>query len=338
MTDKVLIPRSMSESQNNSYVGLPNELVNVVGVGLAIHNGITAGGTIYKNRPAVNENLLRNSTFAILQNGNSWQGNTGDKYIADGWWLNHAGGSTSNAVKSTSDNKGILLVTSLSSGADNSYTQLVQGHNRVQKFSGAELSWSGYISSTTPRSVAFEVVTASGILFVGRSEIESGETFVHHTFTLPKLPGSSLGTVIFRIWLEAGYDYNSRTGGLQNFQSTFSFRDLKVEYGDQATQNIVSYQKEEEDVKFYYEKATEDDLPLFISGPLGLGENGFSVINYKFPKFIGGGVTYTTQFTNSSTLYTQSKWFAQILTTHDGSDSLPRVTAWQVNVEPTVQP
>ncbi len=297
------IPLTKSQAENASYVGFNGELITIPTVGVATHDGITPGGVLLREGDIQNlngvDNIVRNSNFQFTQNGDEWLGNSGSAtYIADGWFMQHGGGSTSNATQVVGwapeiNSNTYLRVTTISTDLDSSFSILSQRFSRLRKYAGQVMT----ISYQIMCNVATSITGTVGLTFddggtdnrenlISRVDIPANSwTDIEVTFTVPDITNADviddgLDHMFIYFWLEAGDDYNDRTGGLQPFSGSFDIANVKIEYGDQATAySTMQYRDEEAKVQLYYEK---NELTQFFSALAVTSPNSGCGLNVSF--------------------------------------------------------
>lgn len=333
-----LIPNRKSLNENATYTGLPSEVVSIPGVGIAIHDGVTPGGVVVRNQTVSNENIIRNPKFKVRQNGNSWMGNSGfSTYIADGWYISHAGGSTSNIILLDDG----IRITAMSGGNDNSYSRFIQVIPRPLGYSLSEMTLSFEASSAQSPSIAAEVFitgTSGGeISFVGRFDLTPDRERYEATFTTTEyvVNNNLTDNMKLAFWLEAGDDYNDRTGGILPLQSTVDIDNIKLEFGANSTPLNYNFLDDERKVMEIFEVSETSDVPLLMSDITidGADEDVIITVPYKVAKWKSTTPTYTSQFTNSDSVYNSGRSSFQVLGEGDASSSAARIASYTCNAE-----
>ncbi len=335
---KSTILKKMSLIENANYLGKSGEVVSIPLVGVAVHDGVTFGGEVVRTSIQSNENLLRNGNWSVQQNGTEWIGNSLDNnYIIDGWWISHNGGSTSNVAITAG---GDLLLNAMSGGLPSSYTQLTQVIANPSDYSGKRMTLSFIASSNMAESVAVEAtITGSAPAFVSRVDLGVSKKLYALTFDVPLYVESNptLDKFYIKIWLEAGDDWNNRTGGILPTSHATTIESIKLEFGEEATEHTFTRQDEERKVMSYFEKS-KAGAPAVLMSAVNESPAADSVvcnINYKHAKWKYPEVTYTTAFTLSDNLYSNRQDGFQLLSTWDGSGSISRVASYEANAELT---
>lgn len=300
--------KKLSQSENAVLSGISGELIAVPGVGVALHDGGTPGGMMLRPRlesvASSGANLIRNGNFIVAQNGGSWVGIptvANIHYIADGWHFHRNGGSTANAAVSRSyvDSEGdayaALRVTTFSGGLASSFSVLCQQIADARLCAGRTVTVSYKAKAGTSRRIAVilrqDFIGATGVIetFAGNAELTSDWQTFSHTFSVPDtLSSYTFGTGHYTglwFWLDAGSDYDGRTGGVGNTSGQFDIANIKMEIGGAATPfGETSYYDELQRVQQYYEKSTET---VYMS-QAGLNDGNtvkaVAYIPYRVPK------------------------------------------------------
>lgn len=272
-----LVLRRLDAAVNQALVGLNGELVAVPGKGLALHDGSTAGGALIQSASAIAANILRNGSFIILQNGSSFSGapSSGNvQHIADGWWIARGGTSVANCAVSRSyvtdvlEAYSALRLTVTSGDTADSFYALCQQIADSRLLGGRTVTLSGLGKASATRRIGVTVkqdfASATPVVetFGGNIELTTAWKPFELTFSIPKVDtaatfGSGHYTSLW-FWLEAGSNYDPRTGGIGNQGGSFDFANLKLEVGARATPfGPISDIDERDAVQRYFEKTTE---------------------------------------------------------------------------------
>ena len=349
-----------SQLENESYVGFSGEVVAIPTVGLAVHDQKTPGGVLLTPQDDLNlagvDNIVRNSNFQFSQNGTLWLGNSGPStYIAAGWFMQHGGGSTSNAARQlgyepTFKQSQHLRVTTITSNTDSSFSILSQRYARLKRYAGREMTVSYWIRCTTATSITGEVGltfddagTSNRTALINRVSIEANVwQYVSETFTVPSISAADVindgaDHMYIYFWLEAGENLNDRTGGLQPLSASFDFANIKVEFGSRATTfNTMSYREEERKVMEYFEKSSRRQYfhPLALLTP---NVNCGCTIQFNHPKW-KTGVTFTptTDFIDNLSQDAADAFGIQLRGTANNASSTARITGYVCDAE--IQP
>lgn len=332
---KKLILKSLSEIENSNYTGMKGEIVSVTGVGLAVHDGVTEGGTILMESAAIGDNILRNGNFIITQNGTTFTGNSGAAtYILDGWFMNHFGGSTSNVAKLDNGAR----VTAISGGAANSLSRLMQVIPLPKNLSGKQVSLSFKAKSSNSLAIAAECfITGGGTKYINRFDLTNSFDVYTATFTIPEYTASDTLTDNFKIvfWIEAGDDWNSRTGGILAQDNSVDFEYIKMEFGSVATEFTYNYQDELSKVRRIFEK-NGGDVPALLHNISIFGSSANDVhgtINYAEEKWKVVGPTFSVSHMSSSSTYAVGTKSFSVLGVWNGTSGSARVESWTCDAE-----
>ena len=201
-------------------------------------------------------NLFNNGDFSVVQRGTS---QTTSGYGSDDRWKNENTGSTKVASQQTftvgqsvvTDNPTFFSRTigTTSAGAANfvSKSQRIEG---VQKTSGEAVTLQFWAKADAAKNVALEFIQhfgtggspSSDVTGTGITTIALTTSWVKHTLTvtIPSITGKTLGTagddfLEFRIWMDAGTDFNARTSSLGQQSGQFDFANMQLELGLSAT-------------------------------------------------------------------------------------------------------
>ena len=201
-------------------------------------------------------NLFNNGDFSLAQRATS---QTTSGYGSDDRWKNENTGSTKVASQQTftvgqsvvTDNPTFFsrTIVTTSAGAANfvSKSQRIEG---VQKTSGEAVTLQFWAKADAAKNVALEFIQnfgtggspSSDVTGTGITTIALTTSWVKHTLTvtIPSITGKTLGTDLndfleFRIWMDAGTDFNARTSSLGQQSGTFEFANMQLELGSTAT-------------------------------------------------------------------------------------------------------
>lgn len=357
MTSRLVLKR-LSALENESFTGINGEVVALPGVGLALHDGGTPGGMLLQPRPQAagssGNNLIRNGNFIVQQNGTEWLGipTSGDiHYIADGWHFHRGGGSTANAATSRSyvdsedDAYTALRVTTFSGGLASSYSILCQQIADARLCAGRTVTVSYKARATTPRRIAvvlrqdFDSVTGTLETFAGNAELTTDWQHFSHTFDVPDTPSSyTFGAEHFTglwFWLDAGSNYDARTGGVGNTSGQFDLANVQMEISDAATPfGATSYWEELLRVQRYYEVNAE--LVYMAQG--GYNDGGTvkttAFVPYRVPKVKAPTISgLTTTYATSAVAAGIGTVGFNVLATSNDLTSIARVTGFTADAE-----
>ena len=353
-----LISLTKSLEANAVYTGFKGELVSIPLVGVAVHDGINQGGTVLTKQAELNrngvDNIVRNSNFAFEQNGDIWMNNSGNTYISDGWYMQHSGGSTSNAARlsgwePTLNQATSLRITTFSGGGPDAFSLLSQRYARLRRYAGRVMTISYWIKANIKTSISGEcgltfadVGTTNRNTSINRVTLQANVwTKVEQTFTVPTITGTdvvddSQDHMYIYFWLDAGDNYNDRTGGILPFTGTFDIGNIKVEYGTQATAyNTMSYRDEEKKVQEYFEKSSliRYFAPFAVTNPGSSCGLNVSFGNTKWNT--SPNITFATSFIDSLSLGGKDQFGFTLNGIANSGGSTARLSTYTANSELT---
>lgn len=347
-----LIPLKKTRDSNAVYTGLPGEVVVIPDEAIALHDGSTPGGLLFEP-PTVfaGDNIARNTNFQFDQNGNSFIGNSGDTYIMDGWYTQHAGGSTDNAARlSIYENflksSTYARVTTFSGGGSDAFTILSQRYARPTTMAGRRMTLSfsmrcneNYRSAVEFGQTFADPGTQNRNILVGNVDLEANTwKRFEFTFDVPEITSSdvidnSTDHSFLYFWLEAGDDYNTRTGGILPFSGSFDIGNIKLEQASKATEYRFDFQDEQRRVYEYFEKNSR----VQFFAPLGVTNPGAScgiTVDFGFPKWTSlPTITFNTDFVNAPTLNARDQFGFTLTGSANNAGSSARVLDYTVNAE-----
>lgn len=351
-----LILKNLTFQQNASYIGFNGEVVNVIGYGTAIHNGLKAGGVLYeKQKMIAGRNLLRNGDFAVQQNGNQWLGvptSGGYEYIVDGWFYQRGGSSKANVAVSEyhldnlSDIQRSLRVTTFSGGEASSFSIISQRKAGALVFSGKTLTLSFYAKCNNQRSIVIEVgndfksSVVNQRMMIGRADLTTKWQKFVFTFNFPNRPsvmtrGFDHHSWLY-FWLEAGDNFNSRTGGINTYSGTFDFADIQLEESEIDTPfERLEYTKSLGNVREYFEKVTSV-ISLCTFGAKTPSDRVGGYIPYAVPKRKAPSINISYDFIDNPAVFGVSEQGFNVLGDANNEVSPARVVEYTANSEVTI--
>lgn len=347
-----LIPKKLTRDQNAAYIGLAGEVVTITGIGAALHDGHTAGGIIIEqNIEFASDNIVRNSNFSFTQNGSTFLGNSAAKtHVMDGWFIQHAGSSTSNVAQSstydtTLQSKNHCIATTFTGGLSSSFTVLSQRYARPEQFGGKRLTLSFWAKCNLSQRIAVEfgqtfadVGTLNRNILVGNAELTSSWQKFEFTFDVPDLSASdvidnNVDHSFLYLWLEAGDDYNARTGGILPFSGSFNIGNIKLEQSSKATEYEFNYENERAKVFEYFEKSSHTQFmsALGVTSPAtDCGAN----ISFGYPKWTTApDVSITSSFVNAPSIISKDSFGFSVIGVANSATSAARITAFTIDAE-----
>lgn len=354
-----LIPLEKLKAENEAYTGLKGEIVSIPTFGAAIHDGVNPKGVLLT--PAIEaayagrDNFVRNSDFSSIQNGTSFVGNSAAAtYIMDGWFIMHNSGSTSNVAQlatydAETNSTTQMRITTFTGGADASYSILAQTYHTPSRFAGKRMTLSYWIKPTVSTSITNEflltfadVGTANRGSLIGRQSLTANVwNRIESTFDVPIITSSDVisnltdnGRLLF--WLDAGDDWNTRTGGILPFSGTFDIANVKLEDADRATEYTSSDRVyEAAKVHEYYETSVR---VTFMNTAATTAHTSVAVatLDFKDTKWTNlPTITFNTTFVSGVALQARDSGGFTVLGTSTSAGSAARVTDYIANAEIT---
>lgn len=202
---------------------------------------------------------MLNRDMRHWQRGTSLSAGTGTRYLADMWASQQTAGTTiavsreAHTVGQTdvpTDSPFFARYIIVSASAAGSYARIRQPILGVRKHAGRTVTFTIYAKANATKSIALELFQNFGtggspsaaVTGIGVTKVTIGTTWAAYTFTVavPSITGKTLGTdgndtLEICIWLEAGSDYNARTGSLGNQSGTF---DIGLVYDDPGSKSL----------------------------------------------------------------------------------------------------
>ena len=349
-----LIPRKVSAAENATTVGFNGEVLGIPGTGIAIHDGITPGGVVLQDRPGTPaENLVRNGNFIVAQNGTSWLSipTSGSfEYIADGWYFHRGGNSTANAATSRSiaadlpDAYTALRITTTSGGLASSFSVLSQQIANVQLVAGKTVTVSFWAKTTSTRRIAvsirqdYDSAKGSVETFAGNASLTTNWSRYSFTVNVPaSVPADVVGINSFTglwIWLEAGSNYDNRTGSIGEQSGQTDIANVKLEIGEIATDfGPHSYVDELLKVKRYYEKSTQVQF-LCRGAYSDAGKNdAVGYVKFDTEKVAAPVVTVSGDYVAGLAAFGAGAAGFSVLGVPNNATSVARITGYTANAE-----
>lgn len=287
------IPKRLTQEQNSTYKGFAGEVATLNDKAVVVYNGVTEGGSVIKDSVNNAVNIIRNGNFTVQQNApaggffSAIPTNGAFEYIYDGWYLQAGGGSVSNVstayLSPSTDISLSCRFNVTSGGAPSSFTLLSQRIAGIERFLGKTLTIG--FKAKANGNFRFSVECQSKLdtgnaaddnnIFVTTGETKANWQYYTATFKMPDVPNStavmnSIGEnnhLALYIWIEAGSNWDSRTGGIDAKDVIFDITNIKLEEGEVATPFIARpYSQEFNMVAEYYEK--KDRVIYFSSAGL----------------------------------------------------------------------
>lgn len=359
MTEKKLIPCTLSSEENSTYTGLDGEIVGVSGKGIALHDGVNQGGLLLTPSLSTGDgfNICRNSNFYFTQNGTSWMGVSGNTYISDGWFMQNGGGSTANVARvgsySSDFKQGThLQVTTITGGGSGSFNILSQRYPNPARFSSKDMNLSLIAKSSSNCVVSFSLGMTFADAGTPNREILLGfESLTANTakeidfsFVAPAVSESdvinnNVDSVYLYMWLESGDDFNGRTGGQLPINATFDVGNFKLEFSKTKTPyNFGAVSEEQSKVFEFYEKRTVTQFFYPFSTTGTTISSCALTIDYAHPKWSDtiANITYSTSFVGTIAINSKDRHGFTMTGIANNASSAARVTSYTVDAE--IQP
>lgn len=352
-----LIPKVLSRVSNAIYKGLSGELVTMPTEGLAVHDGINLGGLVLlpdnEFTGSGRDNFIRNPDFRSAQNGPSHIGNSAAfTYVNDGWYVLHNGGSTSNIDQITDYDAGTktqthLGITTMTGGLASSYSVFAQLFHNPMRFQGRRMALSFKIKPTEAVSITTEfllefadVGTPDANTMIGRHTLKANEwNTVEAVFDVPVVGGSAVvdnatDKARFQFWLEAGDDWNTRTGGILPFDGNFRLGNVDLKIGNRVTEhNASDISFEDKKIYEYFEKVTKVMFMCSIGTSAHKSDCTLTVpfegAKWK-PTYV---TTLVDSFVSANAVFSSKRSSMTLLGVATDASSAARITEYTINAE-----
>lgn len=343
---------------SQTYTGFLSEVTHVPDKGIAIHDGSTEGGILIPQYTSNGENLIRNGNFIIQQNGPgpflSYPDNGDNNQLTfDGWHYVKGAGTRANLAFSreyvdneVGDAYGAIRISTVSEGTNPaafsvlaqqiSDARILNGRYVTVSFSARAISGARRIAITTRQNMMQGNTYET---FLGNAELEvNWKKFEITGFVDNPGAAQTYGQNHFCalwFWLAAGSDYDSRTGGVSNNDSSVDIANIKMEIGRQATpMQAVSEDDELAKVQRYLEVNNDTQFmhPYAITTPdsKATAYVTFSQRKAKIPTI--SGITTDHTIAPGTANSVRSKGF-NVLATANSASSVARITGWTANAE-----
>lgn len=300
----------------------PADAVAVPAGGLAGQSLVKIDGTDYNTAwTTLSPNYIINGAFDIWQRGTSLISGNG-VYLADRFQTASNGNTWVYSRQSFTpaellangfgDAKFYARVANTTSAGVGNFTQFLQRVEDVQTLAGQTVTLSYWAKADAAKSVVLELQqnfgsggSSSVNTFIVKQALTTSWARYTHTFTVPSTSGKTIGSssyADFRWWLDAGSNFDSRTGSLGQQNITFDIWGVQLEAGSVATpfrRNANSIQGELAACQRYYQKhnfATTEDGLIYGAG-YTTGD-----ANFIFPLVVELRSTPTAAFVGSLTV------------------------------------
>lgn len=211
------------------------------------HAGIT---------PARGRNLIINGNFDVWQRGTSNSAAAGSaRYLADRWFTNSTGSTIATSqqafgIQTAVPNNPRYFIRNVvvsSAGASN-YAAMYYSVEDVTVTGGTTVTYSFWAKADASKNMTVEFIQSFGsgggadVTSIGTTTINLTTTWQRFTVTvaIPAIVAavsSSVETSYLRIahWMDAGSNFNARTGSLGQQSGTFDFAQAQLEVGSTAS-------------------------------------------------------------------------------------------------------
>ena len=248
-------------------------------------------------------NKFINGNFDVWQRGTS---TTSSGFAADRWRLGIIGNSQCTFSQQSFTlgqtdvpfNPKYYQRAVATAGSDaNSYVLFNQRIEDVRTFQGETVTVSFWAKADSAKDIAVEPYQFFGSTGTGGSAgvpvtpqtvtLSTTWTKYTKTFSIPSITGKTLGTsgddwLGFFFWLDAGSDWNSRTGSLGNQSGTFDFAQIQVERGSIATDFETEYYTDtlRKCQRYYYEYPRGETYSFIATGYVNSTSSAHVLLQY----------------------------------------------------------
>lgn len=277
----------------------------------------------------IGKNHFLNGSLSIWQDTIGLASGTGNRYSAD-LFLNSSIGTTyivdraNWPVGQTNVDPSAVYftrhtVTSVAGAANFYHIELPM--ENVRTLAGKQITisfWGRCNTATQPIAVEIVQVFGSGgsaqvTQFVSQASLTTSWQRFAFTTTVPSISGKTIGTdpncLLLVIWLDAGSNYNSRTGSLGQRSGSWDFWGIKVEEGSSASTykvEPVSYDYLR-CCRYYYKPSSGISVgPLTWSGDATTGLNYHAPATFPTEMYYSPNMTYIDGFSTGFPATTSS--------------------------------
>ena len=250
-------------------------------------------------------NKFINGNFDVWQRGTS---RTVSGHLADRWRLGIVGNSQCTFSQQSFTlgqtdvpfNPKYYHRAVVTAGSDaNSYVLFNQRIEDVRTFQGETVTVSFWAKADAAKDFSLEPYqhfgtggSPSTAVPITPQTVTLSTTWTKYTktFSIPSITGKTLGTddnsfLGFFFWLDAGSDWNSRSGSLGNQSGTFDFAQIQVERGSTATDFETEYYSEtlRKCQRYYYEYPKGETYSFIGTGFSASSTKAHIFLQYPVP-------------------------------------------------------
>ena len=348
----------LKRDPTGTYTGKLSELTDIPGRGIAIHNGETPGGLLIPQYPANSQNLIRNGNFIITQNGSSFisvptSGN--NELTVDGWHFVIGGSTSAHVALSRAFVDGLVdeaytgvRITSFADDTnDAAFGVFTQQIADARLLNGRYVTVSFYaraISGARRLAITIRQNLLNGTTFetfIGNAEVDVDWKKFELTGFIDN-PGASQSyadghfTALW-FWLTAGSNYDDRTGGVTNDNSTVDFANIQMQPGRTATPfQALSHEDEYAKVARYLEVSSDvqflNEYATISGGGTDSNCSGYIKFDQRKNKIPDITVTASNTVTTPSINNPENKGF-NVLAVSSSPTSPARLTGYTADAE-----
>lgn len=214
------------------------------------------GSTQSTKAPLPFRNKVINGNFDIFQRGSSLASGTGERYLADRFFVYSVGTTYTNSAQGFSIQSEVpkarnFLRTAVSSVAGAGNLALLRTKiEDVRTLAGKKATISFWAKADAAKTIAVDFDqqygtggTPSPYNVFGLKKFTLGTVWTKFTYTtdVPSVAGKTLGTngnsyLMFNVWFDAGTDWAARTDSLGHQSGTFDVAQIQIEEGSVATE------------------------------------------------------------------------------------------------------
>lgn len=250
-------------------------------------------------------NAIINGNFDIWQRGTSLGAASSLRHLADRWLTNAVGTTVAPSQQAftlgQTDVPGepeffhrVAVVTSAGAG---NYGLMAQTIEDVRTFAGQTATLSFYAKADAAHDLSVEFAQSFGtgggpsatVTTIGVTKVSLTTSWQKFTVTtsVPSITGKTLGSdnndhLLVNLWLDAGSDFDARTGTLGQASGTIDIAQAQLEAGSVATPfERKAPGRELRDCMRYYEAST---VPTTFSGDVTAASTYYVTVNFAVVK------------------------------------------------------